>query len=141
MLTALELLRSLRSDTHSNTMLLTDNIDRIDNIEEVIAEFVRLQAIIIRLRCENPPKASRVSALAYLYSKIDALAMRCDISTPNGVPIGYTDPSDPFAENALQALRLDLTELEEGPYPLGVLDADPFAMKPSRLYSGQLAEC
>ncbi len=100
----------------------------------------------IRLRCADPPRGTRAQALLYQSQQIEKLAALTEsaglmVAGEDGQAAGYADPSDPWAEEVLLLLRVDLGELsrQDAPYPLGVLTADPFSMDPPRLYSGRLA--
>ena len=88
------------------------------------ADFGKLHTQITFLRCqERTAKAARPALLEFLARQIKALAARCDLAD------GYADPTDPFADVALSALRAAFDELtaEGNPYPLGPLGDDPFS--------------
>jgi hypothetical protein len=76
---------------------------------------------VCRLRYEDPSKGTREAAIAWLSRKLAAFADTCEY------PDGYCDPGDPFATDALAALKIEFGELtaEGNPYPIPVDDPRP----------------
>jgi len=110
-------------------------------------EMTRLHEYLIRLRCENPPKGTRVQALAYQAKQIDKLAVRSvDLGETED---GWPDPADVFADgDQIKGLREGLAEMTraDAPYPLPLPDGcqllptanfDPFGF--GRLYNGKVS--
>lgn len=95
------------------------------------AEFLRIVALIERLRCEDPKKGTRADALAYVKKLIEKFrTTRCDLMN------GYSDPVDPFAAEVLATLHYELQDLmRSNEYPLGPLPEDPF--ENGRRYNGK----
>ena len=108
--------------------------------------FIRLGEYAVRLRCENPPKATREAALAWLSQQIKKLAAAS--LAFGGTEEGWSDEADAFADmDQITALRCDLAELTraDAPYPVPLppgcqllpqANFDPFAH--GRYYCGKL---
>lgn len=127
--TALERLREIREETAALNLLLA-----------------RTHEIIIRLRCEDPPKLSRANALAYVAAQVEKMAVRSLVV--GGTGDGWPDPADTFAAgDQLTGLRMEMAELEAGLYPIPLpagcvllpqANFDVFAA--GRLYNGMAGE-
>lgn len=103
------------------------------------ADFARICGLIERLRCESPPRGTRVQGMVFIRHLIDKLAARCDIIGDDGRGVGFLDPSDEFGDgDQLSQLRADFAELTAygNPYPLGPLGDDPFSQ--GRRFNGKL---